>query len=87
MTVTLDAATEARIQQQLDRGNYLDASDVISHAIDLLGTEPELSNESRIGLDARLTRSMAQIARGEGIPGDQLMQALAERRQARQVEA
>jgi DNA-binding phage protein len=52
-----------------------------------LDDEPELSPQARIDLDARLERGMAQIARGEGIPGDRLMQALADRRQARLTEA
>ncbi len=87
MTVTLDAATEARIQQEIDRGTYRDASEVIAHALALLDDEPELSPQARIDLDARLECGMAQIARGEGIPGDRLMQALADRRQARLTEA
>jgi hypothetical protein len=37
----------------------------------------------KAALDARFEESMAQIDRGEGIPGDRILDVLAERRQTR----
>jgi Arc/MetJ-type ribon-helix-helix transcriptional regulator len=83
MAVTLDPATEQRIQRKIEQGHFRDSAEVIARALDLLDDEQELAQQARAALDARLERSMAQIARGEGIPGERLMQALTELRAAR----
>jgi len=87
MAITLDPATEQRIQRELDRGHYSSPSEVIAQALDLLEAEQEWLEISKSALNQRLEQSMAQIDRGEGIPGDQLLQVLAERRQAQKRSA
>ena len=83
MTLTLDPQLEQRIQRAQAHGNYQEPADVIEEALNLLEAEQKLTEEQRAALDARLDRSMAQIERGEGIPGDRLLEAIAERRHAR----
>jgi len=39
MTLTLDAATEKRIQREIDLGHYADVSEVVAHAVALLDTK------------------------------------------------
>ena len=83
MAITLDPATEQRIQRELDRGLYREPAELINHALDLLDAEESSLLRNKDALDQRLEESMAQIERGEGIPGDQLLQYLAEKRQSR----
>ena len=87
MAITLDPATEQRIQRELDRGHYSSPAEVIAQALDLLEAEQEWLEISKSALNQRLEQSMAQIDRGEGIPGDQLLKVLAERRQAQKRSA
>jgi Arc/MetJ-type ribon-helix-helix transcriptional regulator len=83
MNLALDAATEQRIQLELDRGHYSEPSDVIAHALNLLHAEQEWLETNKVALNARLEESVAQIERGEGIPGDRILEVLAERRNSR----
>ena len=87
MTVTLDAATEQRIQRKIEQGQFREPAEVIARALELLDDEAELARQARAALDARLQRSMDQIARGEGIPGERLIEALTERRSQRLTRA
>ena len=80
MAITLDSATEHRVRQELERGVFSSPDEVISQALDLLEAERDWFDGDRIALDARLKESIAQIERGEGIPGDRLLETLAERR-------
>jgi len=80
MAITLNPATEQRIRRELDRGHYDSPDQIIAQALDLLEAEQEWLQISKSALNERLEQSMAQIDRGEGIPGDQLLQRLAERR-------
>jgi antitoxin ParD1/3/4 len=81
VNLTLDPATEQRIQRELDRGHYREPAEVIAHALNLLEAEEEWLEMSKHALNARLEESMAQVERGEGIPGDAILEVLAARRQ------
>ena len=83
MPITLDAQTEQRIQREIDLGHYREPAEVINRALDLLEAQEAWSEEEQAELDAHLAESMAQIERGEGIPGDQVRARLAELRAAR----
>jgi antitoxin ParD1/3/4 len=87
MAVTLDPAAEERIQRELERGHYREPAEVIAHALNLLQAEEEWLEISKSALNLRLAESMAQIERGEGIPGDQLLEVLAARRQSQNPRA
>jgi Arc/MetJ-type ribon-helix-helix transcriptional regulator len=43
MTLTLDAATEKRIQQEIDLGHYSDVAEVVAHAVSLLAAQQPLA--------------------------------------------
>jgi antitoxin ParD1/3/4 len=85
MEITLDPATEERIQRELARGHYGSPAEVIAQTLDLLQAEQEWLELSKSALNARLQESMAQIDRGEGIPGDRLLEVLTQRRQAQNL--
>ncbi len=83
MNLTLDAQTEQRIQRVLAHGPYREPSELINHALDLLADEEDWLVNNKAALHQHLEESMAQIRRGEGIPGDQLLDYLARRRSVR----
>jgi Arc/MetJ-type ribon-helix-helix transcriptional regulator len=82
MKFALDEATEQRIRRELERGHYREPAEVIARALELLEAEEEWLTSRRLALQARLEQSMGQIDRGEGIPGDRVLEVLAERREA-----
>jgi len=77
MTVTFDAATEARIQQQIDCGNYRDPSEVVAHAVGLIATENDFFLRNKEAMLERLEESMEQAERGQTIPGEQVREMVA----------
>ena len=83
MSLALDPATEQRIQRALAQGPYRDPAELINHALNLLEAEEEWLLHNKEALDQRLKESIAQIERGEGIPGDKLLEHLAEKRRSR----
>jgi antitoxin ParD1/3/4 len=83
MNLTLDPVTEQRIQREVELGHYRDPAEVIARAVSLLEAETEWLQRNKEALDQRLKESVAQIERGEGIPGDKLLEYLAEKRQSR----
>jgi len=84
MTLTLDSATQQRIQEELARGRYREPAEVIAHALDLLEAERIEMEERRLGLVRRLEQSFAQSERGETYSPEEARAVLAERRAARQ---
>lgn len=80
MAITLDPATEQRIQREMERGHFASPDEVVSQALDLLDAEHDWMDMDKTALNARLQESIAQIEHGEGIPGDRLLETLAERR-------
>ncbi len=83
MTLTLDSRLEKRIQQRIEDGSHGEPSEVIDHALDLLEADETWSDAEKAELDQRLTESMAQIQRGEGIPGHKVREVLAGLRASR----
>ena len=82
MAITLNPATEQRIQREVELGHYTSADEFVAHALDLLEAEQEWLQISKSALNQRIEEHIAQMDRGEGIAGDQLLQHLAERRKA-----
>jgi Arc/MetJ-type ribon-helix-helix transcriptional regulator len=87
MTVTLDAATEARIQHKIELGQFSEPGEVISRALDVLdalnSNQEDWFQRNREALNERLEESMGQAQRGETYPPQQARQILAQRRAQR----
>ena len=77
MNLTLDAASEKRIQRELDRGHYTEASAVIAHALALLEDQEDWLLRDKDAINQRLDESHAQIHRGEGVPEQEVRKILA----------
>ena len=83
MPLALDPATEQRIQRELARGPYREPAELINRALDLLEAQQDWLLQNRDPINRHIDQGMAEIGRGEGIPGDQVKERLAQRRIAR----
>ena len=83
MALTLDPATEQRIQREIDLGHASDPAELLNRALDLLSAQESWSEEEKHELTQSLDRAMEQIKRGEGISAENIREHLAQRRAAR----
>ena len=86
MVITLDPATEQRLQQQLATGRFREPAELLAHALDLVEAEAAeevwlLRNKQAINAD--LDKSFAQAARGEGYSPEESRALLAQHRASR----
>jgi len=83
MNLTLDPATEQRIQREIDLGHYRDPAEVIARAVSLLEAEEEWLRRNKKALNDRLKESMAQAERGEVYTAEEVRSLLKKDRKAR----
>jgi len=87
MTLTLDPATEQRLQQELATGQYREPNQLIAHALDLIKAEREQSEDwlfrNKEAINASLDRTFAQATRGEGYSPEESRADLARNRASR----
>lgn len=82
MNLTLDPATEQRIQREIDLGHYREPAEVIARAVALLEAEQNWFLQNKDAINQRLEESMAQAARGETHTPEEARRILADRRAA-----
>lgn len=80
MTITLTPEHEKLLAEALRSGAYSDAGAVIGRALEVLSVEDEWLRVNRAALDEKIGRGLAQLERGEGIPGDEARTRLQERK-------
>jgi Arc/MetJ-type ribon-helix-helix transcriptional regulator len=80
MSLTLDSATEERVQRELACGSYSEPAEVISRALDLLEADRADTDTRRAALLARIEESFAQADRGETYSPEEARVELAARR-------
>jgi len=86
MAITLDPATEQRVQQQLATGRFREPAELLAHALDLVEAEATAEDwllRNMDAINADLDESFAQAARGEGYSLEEAKALLAERRPVR----
>ena len=87
MAVTLDPATEQRIQRKIDPGPKVassrDSAEVIARPLDLLDEDETWSPKELDELNQHLSASLASADRGELYTGEQARRILNERRAQR----
>ena len=84
MALTLDPATEARIQRELARGRYAAPDEIINRALDLLEAERADLAAHRAMLLAELEESLDQADRNEVLTEEELRARMSARREAHQ---
>ncbi len=68
---------EALIRQRLHSGVFDSVEDVIFDALEMQSEREVWLQENKEAINAKIERGLAQLDRGEGIPGDQLRARLA----------
>jgi len=67
---------EILIQQRLDSGVFTNVEDILLDALETQDERERWLIEDRSAIDEKIGRGLAQLDRGEGIPGDQLRSRL-----------
>ena len=83
MSLTLDPATEQRIQRETALRHFEEPAQLINRALDSLIQEESWTEEEKAALNHQLDSGLAELKAGGGIPGDQVRAALAARLAAR----
>jgi antitoxin ParD1/3/4 len=73
---------EALIQKRLQSGAFDSVEEVIFRALEAQGEQEDWLHENKEAINEKIELAMAQLHRGEGIPGDQLRARLEERKAA-----
>ena len=67
---------EALIQQRLHSGAFESIEDVLFDALAMQAERETWLQENKEAINAKIERGLAQLDRGEGIPGDDLRKRL-----------
>ncbi len=79
MNVTLSGKVEQFVLEEVTRGHYESAQEVVREGLRLLHERSLVEAQQRVRLNEQIEKGLAQLDRGEGIPGDQVFRALWER--------
>jgi antitoxin ParD1/3/4 len=67
---------EALIQQRLHSGAFESVEDVLFDALEIQGEREAWLLENKEAISAKIERGLAQLDRGEGLPGEGLRERL-----------
>jgi antitoxin ParD1/3/4 len=67
---------EALIQQRLHSGAFDSVEDVLFDALEIQSEREAWLQENKEAINAKIERGLAQLDRGEGIPGNELRKRL-----------
>ncbi|HLY59440.1 MAG TPA: type II toxin-antitoxin system ParD family antitoxin [Terriglobia bacterium] len=82
MTIKLRPEHEQMISEALNCGAYQNPAEVIGRALEILALEDEWLRENHEAVQAKIARGLAQLDRGEGIPGEESRVRLQEKKSA-----
>jgi antitoxin ParD1/3/4 len=71
MQVQLPPELEELVRRRMESGQYDSPFDVVREALQLLETYDELSRRRNAEIGRKIDEGLAQLDRGEGIPGDE----------------
>ena len=77
MTIQLTPEDEKLIQKRLQPGTFRSIEEVIHDALAAQDSEAEWLSDQRESIEAKITRGIAQLDRGEGIAGEAVRERLA----------
>ena len=80
--IQLSPELEQLIQQDIQRGGYQSVEQFVERAIQLLHDEEHLLQEHKDAIHTAIGQGLAQLDRGECIPGDVLRARLQEKKAA-----
>ena len=70
MTIQLKPELEMLIQKDIQRGAYQSIEEFIERAIQMLHNEEDLLWVNKDAIHGEIGRGLAELDRGEGVPGD-----------------
>jgi putative addiction module CopG family antidote len=70
MTINLKPELEQLIQKDIARGAYQSVEEYVERAVQMLHDEEDLLQENKDAIHQEIGRGLAELDRGEGIPGD-----------------
>ena len=76
MNVSLTPELEELIAQKVQSGRYTSASEVIREALRLLEEQDQIRQKRLEAIRREIDEGLAQLDRGESIPGDQVRSLL-----------
>lgn len=82
MTIHLKPELEALIQQDVERGPYQSVEQFVERAVQMLLDEEHLLQENKESIHEAIGEGLAQLDRGEGVPGDVSRARLQEKKAA-----
>jgi antitoxin ParD1/3/4 len=80
MTIQLKPEIEDLIKQDVQRGSYQSVDEYVQRAIAILHEEEELLTQDKDAIAEQIASGLAQLDRGEGIPGDVARERLQRRK-------
>lgn len=83
MNVKLSGDAEEFVQTEVASGRYDSAQEVVREGLRLLSERAILEERQRARLNEQIEVGLAELDRGEGIPGDEAFKALWERSRQR----
>ena len=86
MKIELKPEDEELIQKRLQSGAFQTIDEVIHDALNSQDGEEDWLQKNRSTIDAKISRGLAQLDSGEGIPGDSARSRLQQRKAAWLVE-
>ena len=82
MTIKLKPELEHLIQEDIERGAYQSIEQFVERAIQRLHEEEDLLRQSKSEIHGEIGRGLAELDRGEGIPGDESRRRLDQKKAA-----
>ncbi len=83
MNITLSGKVEEFVLEEITRGHYRSAQEVVREGLRLLRERSLVESQQRLRLNERIEEGLEQLDHGEGISGDQAFQALWEKSRKR----
>jgi len=80
MTITLRPEHEQMISEALRTGAYENPDEVVGRALEMLAFQDQWFRENRDAIHEKIMRGLAQLDRGEGIPGEESRARLQEKK-------
>jgi len=85
MTITLNPGDERIIQKRLQSGAFSTVEEIIHRALESLDAEEDWLQANREAIAGKISRGIAQLDRGEGVPGHVARERLREKKAAWQA--
>ncbi len=76
MNITLSPAHAQLVRQRLERGEFDSADSLVAHALESMVTREAQDQAIRQEVREKIDRGVAQLARGEGLDGEQVFDEL-----------